>query len=656
MISAREKRSGRCVTLQQRKNGAVGKMLQVAEMEAYVLQNLSKQSGIVRCIGSFVSKPDHFIVLDEARFSTCRDVALDRLGLREDQPVILKSVELVALTLSAVETLCGLHGRAPAVVHCGISPQSIIMSVDLHDAATFSNIFKLKNFSNILFVGGSNSGLQDSIHLDRYFAAPELLSKLIQSAPNVELTAAVDVWSLGATLLSLSIGVQFSEQLLSRLMNVRNSDWFFDLERDFIETLASIHQSLWSQAHPLVKHVILQSLVLNPSDRPSAAALRDSTLYQGCALLFNDLSIIHSAAHKHLLALQHQQSGSSTSRMTSRGRSRSGSRTFSNAVQPQTIEDVDALYRRGVSGDVVAVGVLEELSQMMVGLDDGSVEPHHLGNLAKGFLVCLFVHSASTLVRSAAKAETLAPSVSRWLDGLSDEAIGQEEIFIAAMLCFHGLGRSKDLLKVKDLLLQCGQAVGGYAPAQFTLGALYYSGELVATRPDFAAAFHLFCSAAFQNYAPAQYSLGRCFEEGHGVASPSPQMAGQCYLASAQQGYAEAQCRLGLMHAADPKLAFDWLLKAAVQGKSLAQYHVGQCYEFGTAAVPLSFAEAVKWYQAAASQGFGLAQLAIGNCYRHTKGVPEDLAEAIRWYKEAEKNGVLEAGVMIAQVGAMLTV
>ncbi len=140
------------------------------------------------------------------------------------------------------------------------------------------------------------------------------------------------------------------------------------------------------------------------------------------------------------------------------------------------------------------------------------------------------------------------------------------------------------------------------------------------------------------------------------MAMASPQLAWHCYLASALQGYSEAQCRLGLLSASDPKASFEWFAKAAAQGQALAQYHVGHCYEHGIGIQAVSCSEAVRWYQAAAVQGVPAAQMALGACYRQGKGVAEDLNEAVRWYKEAEKNGMVEAGVVIAQIGAMLTV
>ena len=68
----------------------------------------------------------------------------------------------------------------------------------------------------------------------------------------------------------------------------------------------------------------------------------------------------------------------------------------------------------------------------------------------------------------------------------------------------------------------------------------------------------------------------------------------------------------------------------AEQGNALAQYYLGEMYEFGKG-VPQNFAAALKWYRKAANQGNAKAQKALGEIYSQGKGVPKDYVQAHKW-------------------------
>lgn len=60
-----------------------------------------------------------------------------------------------------------------------------------------------------------------------------------------------------------------------------------------------------------------------------------------------------------------------------------------------------------------------------------------------------------------------------------------------------------------------GQAVLGYAQAQYNLGNYWYEGVL--TEPDFARALHWYEQASVQGHAGAQFRLGQMHAAGEGV-------------------------------------------------------------------------------------------------------------------------------------------
>ena len=88
-------------------------------------------------------------------------------------------------------------------------------------------------------------------------------------------------------------------------------------------------------------------------------------------------------------------------------------------------------------------------------------------------------------------------------------------------------------------------------------------------------------------------------------------------VSRAEQGDAQAQFKLGLMHyngegwPQDFKQAFFWFSKAAEQGNAEAQYNLGIMYDNGEG-VPEDNVQAVAWYRQAAEQGQIAAQFKLG--------------------------------------------
>ena len=108
----------------------------------------------------------------------------------------------------------------------------------------------------------------------------------------------------------------------------------------------------------------------------------------------------------------------------------------------------------------------------------------------------------------------------------------------------------------------------------------------------------------------------------------------------AEQGNADAQFELGLMHfnghgvPQDWEESAKWHRKAADQGHAPGQFALGQMYEAGHG-VPQDWDKAVKWQSKAAEQGYAFAQFALGEMYEAGHGVPKDYVLADMWFSLA---------------------
>ena len=83
--------------------------------------------------------------------------------------------------------------------------------------------------------------------------------------------------------------------------------------------------------------------------------------------------------------------------------------------------------------------------------------------------------------------------------------------------------------------------------------------------------------------------------------------------------------------------AVRWFTKAAEQGYGEAQLKLGLCYKSGTG-VEKDYVEAVNWLRKAADQGINAAIMYLGSCYVIGQGVSVDLDEAVRWLKKFKYN------------------
>ena len=96
---------------------------------------------------------------------------------------------------------------------------------------------------------------------------------------------------------------------------------------------------------------------------------------------------------------------------------------------------------------------------------------------------------------------------------------------------------------------------------------------------------------------------------------------------AAEQGYAEAQNRLGIMFSSSDydleinyAKAKEYYEQAAEQGLKQAQFNLGNMYKLGNG-VPQDYAQTIKWYKKAAAQEAAPAQYGLGDMYAKGLGV-----------------------------------
>jgi TPR repeat protein len=195
----------------------------------------------------------------------------------------------------------------------------------------------------------------------------------------------------------------------------------------------------------------------------------------------------------------------------------------------------------------------------------------------------------------------------------------------------------------------------GNGEVQYSLG-LYYFGPLCevttlcefTTAEDLCKAAHWYRRAAEQGHAEAQHRLGDMYYaaaestniDGTGITTPknlaiiaaTGRTAG---LAMPRANEIRAALTAGDLEVTDNYVeAARWFNKAAEQGKAEAQFSLGLMHYHGQG-IPQDFAEAVRCFRLAAEQGQRDSQYSLGVMYRDGVGVLQDYTEAVRYFRMA---------------------
>jgi TPR repeat protein len=154
-------------------------------------------------------------------------------------------------------------------------------------------------------------------------------------------------------------------------------------------------------------------------------------------------------------------------------------------------------------------------------------------------------------------------------------------------------------------------------------------------------------STAAQGFAEAQCNLGVFYYEGKGVSQDYAEAA-RLYRLAAAQGHAEGQYSLGcscFQGKGVPQNAAEgarfWRL-AAAQGHDRAQFSLGVLL-FEGKDVSQDFVEAARLWRSAVAQGHPEAHFSLGALSFQGSGVPQDFVEAARLRRLAAAQGSVGA-------------
>jgi hypothetical protein len=172
--------------------------------------------------------------------------------------------------------------------------------------------------------------------------------------------------------------------------------------------------------------------------------------------------------------------------------------------------------------------------------------------------------------------------------------------------------------------------------------------------------------AADQGYAEAQFRLGSLYEDGLGVAVDWDQ-AKAWYQKAENQGNTDAVAALKRLKAIGSPASLAELARTtppvapmpapvvsaapeATATTPYRQYEMGYNYFYGLYGFNKNYEQAKIWYQKAADQGYPGAQVGLGNLYEHALGVGKDYGQAKLWYQKAADQGYAEAQFRLGEL------
>jgi uncharacterized protein len=195
-----------------------------------------------------------------------------------------------------------------------------------------------------------------------------------------------------------------------------------------------------------------------------------------------------------------------------------------------------------------------------------------------------------------------------------------------------------------------------------TKESLYYLGKFylegIYVEIDEKVAFEYFLKSAKENHVESQFEVGNCYKHGIGVEideneslkwfkkSASHGNTESCFLVAleiedekeqsiyfeiaANKGHIEAQYCLAInLEDENPQESMRWMLEAALNNHSEAQFQCGLQYEINE-----EFEQAFEFFMKSALQNNEEAIPIVASYFEKGVVVPEDLSTAIQWYKK----------------------
>jgi TPR repeat protein len=224
--------------------------------------------------------------------------------------------------------------------------------------------------------------------------------------------------------------------------------------------------------------------------------------------------------------------------------------------------------------------------------------------------------------------------------------------------CYHnGIGVHKDEIKSYDIWLDAAElghseafcfcksaADAGYARGQFTLGHYYQHG--IGVPPNVQYALHLFHQAANQNYAPAQSRLGLIYLEGNNNIEKDPAVAIKWFRLAVTQNDPLARHMLAFCLASGDGIkqnkeeAAELWRGLADENNPTAQYNLGALLtdkEYAGYNPKMG----IKLLRKSAKQHFALAQTMLGIYYYEgfDNIIKQNTQDARQWFHKAAKRG-----------------
>lgn len=197
-------------------------------------------------------------------------------------------------------------------------------------------------------------------------------------------------------------------------------------------------------------------------------------------------------------------------------------------------------------------------------------------------------------------------------------------------------------------------AKDGISDAQLYAGLAYMDG--VSVEQDYSEAARYFRLAANQGNSEARTSLAYLFQEGLGVEKDEPK-AFRLYRTAAKAGNVNAMFQTGICYefgvgtGMDLSAAAEWYSKGAEQGDAFAMERLGFLMSESD---PPREKEAFEWFLRAAMEGVPTAMHMVGYCYLKGIGTEADEGEARKWLKMAADNGIEDAVELLSMIGSVV--
>lgn len=201
------------------------------------------------------------------------------------------------------------------------------------------------------------------------------------------------------------------------------------------------------------------------------------------------------------------------------------------------------------------------------------------------------------------------------------------------------LDQEEDRSKLVELIEASSNS--GYSRAQYTMGMLYMTGEVVPQ--NVRAGFWLLKSAAAQDHSMALHHMGNCYAQGIGV-EPNVEQAFRCFSRSAELGLDASKNSLAVFYNAGIYViqnewkASELYLEAADEGDPTAAFNIGNCYLEGKG-VKRNVSKGLEWIGRSAEQGNLVACSQMSRVYEEGFLADFDAVEVAYWREKAADLG-----------------